>query len=76
LPVMFFVVHPDQKARQMKGRSKRSNSSSFRLVLLRTPDFKMSEGHTVPNGVFKGLFAAAEKVSARKPREPFADSLM
>ena len=47
-----------------------------RLVLLRTPDFKMSEGHTAPNGVFEGLFAAAEKVSVRKLRGRFAACLI
>ena len=71
LPLMFFVVHPDQKARQTKSRSKRSNSSSFRLVLLRTPDFKMYEGRTAPNGVFVGLFAAAGKGKRTKAEGAF-----
>lgn len=35
----------------------------------------MSGAHNVPNGVFKGLFAA-EKVNAQKLREPFAGSLI
>src|SRR5580658_1604804 len=67
---------PTRGVRRTKSRSRRSNSSSFRLVLLRTPDFKMSEGHTVPSGVFAGLFAAAEKVSVPKPRGRFADCLI
>ena len=67
---------PTRRARQTKSRSKRSNNSSFRLVLPRTPDFRMSEGHNVPNGVFEGLFAAAERVSVLKPRDRFANSLI
>jgi hypothetical protein len=72
----FLSCTPTRRARQTKSRSKKLNSSSFRLVLLRTPGFKMFEGHNVPNGVFEALFGAAEKASVLKPRERFVNSLI
>ncbi len=70
LPIMFFVAHPDQK-----GKTSEKKIEKIEQFLI-TPDFRTSEGRNVPNGVFEGLFAAAEKVSARKPREPFANCLI
>jgi hypothetical protein len=76
LPLMFFVVHPDQKGKTNKKQIEKIEQFLIQAGAAKNPELQNVEGHIVPNGVFEGLFAAAGKVSVPKPRGRFADCLI